>query len=459
MTQITRFCKNYYLEILFILFIFTIYMCWAILIPFNQAPDEQMRYLIPKFIFNHGTLPLGDHPEIVNRTWGQSYAYQPILAYQIAAVAMKIGAFFGMPENSLYLSARVCNVLFGTGTAILALAIGRRAFPGKYQFLFPVLLCLWPEVIFINAYVNNDALAFFAATLIFYAWILGHQREWDLRSCIVLALGLSLCFLSYYNAYGFIFCSAFLYAAEYYLNRKKWPLKRFLGYGLMIIGICAVLAGWWFVRSAILYDGDFLGLAASNALAEKLAQPDFKPSAHMTPQNQGYSLLQMLIGPITLYGHGSRGWLFNSVISIIGVFGNASIAMSMASYLLMGGMVLGGLICAFFCWWCTKRKGMGSYDWIWGMTLFLAILMPVSIGIYYSYTSDYQPQGRYIITLLIPLLYLITWGYIWFQEWINEKLMLLRMHWQLPVQEGLMGMVSCVSFVALCGTLFNYYHG
>ncbi|MGL4283731.1 MAG: hypothetical protein ACRCSI_09005, partial [Eubacterium aggregans] len=67
--------------------------------------------------------------------------------------------------------------------------------------------------------------------------------------------------------------------------------------------------------------------------------------------------------------------------------------------------------------------------------------------------------GRYIITLLIPLLYLITWGYIWFQEWINEKSMLLRKHCQMPVQEGLMGMVSCASFVVLCDTLFNYYHG
>ena len=29
--------------------------------------------------------------------------------------------------------------------------------------------------------------------------------------------------------------------------------------GLVVMAVVAVLAGWWFIRNAILYDGDFIG--------------------------------------------------------------------------------------------------------------------------------------------------------------------------------------------------------
>ena len=40
----------------------------------------------------------------------------------------------------------------------------------------------------------------------------------------------------------------------------------------------------------------------------------------------------------------------------------------------------------------------------------LFCLITVSLSIYYSYTWDYQPQGRYILPVLIPLMFLVTSG-------------------------------------------------
>ena len=42
------------------------------------------------------------------------------------------------------------------------------------------------------------------------------------------------------------------------------------------------------------------------------------------------------------------------------------------------------------------------------MALFCAIT--IGLGIYYSYAWEYQPQGRYILPVLIPLMYLVTLG-------------------------------------------------
>ncbi len=323
------FYKRYRNEILFLVTCFFFYLTWMLIIPYNEAPDERMRYVIARYIFRHGTLPVGNESEIMNLVWGQSYAYQPILSYQIASLVMGIASAFGMASEKLFYAARFTNVVIATGTVAVALAIGKECFKGEVRFLFAGLIGLWPMVAFIGAYVNNDALAFFSAILIFYSWIVGRRRQWDLKACVLLAVGLSLCFLSYYNAYGFIFCSAFLYAGDYFLHRKEWSLQRFLGYGVTIVGICALLAGWWFVRSAILHDGDFLGLTACNNLAEATAQWAYKPSQHITPQNAGYSFYDMLRGPVL----GAHGWVYSIAISILGVFGNFSIAMTLKAYL------------------------------------------------------------------------------------------------------------------------------
>ena len=55
-----------------------------------------------------------------------------------------------------------------------------------------------------------------------------------------------------------------------------------------------ILAAWWFIRNAILYDGDFLGMNASSVCAEKYAKPAYKPSQKQTPQMAGYTFWDML---------------------------------------------------------------------------------------------------------------------------------------------------------------------
>ena len=39
-----------------------------------------------------------------------------------------------------------------------------------------------------------------------------------------------------------------------------------------------------------------------------------------------------------------------------------------------------------------------------------SIIIPIILSIYYSYTSDYQAQGRYIIGIIIPFTYFIVSG-------------------------------------------------
>ena len=38
------------------------------------------------------------------------------------------------------------------------------------------------------------------------------------------------------------------------------------------------------------------------------------------------------------------------------------------------------------------------------------IVIPISLSIYYSYCNDFQPQGRYIMPMLIPFMYFVVSG-------------------------------------------------
>lgn len=437
-------------EIFFVLFCFFLYSAWASVIPFNDAPDEGLRYRIPLYIFNHNRLPLGNDPEIITDLWGVSYGYQPMLAYQFAAFVMELTAFFKLTNEHLYLAARFANVLLSTGTAVTVLAIGRKCFTAQRALLLASLVCLLPSYVFTTSYVNTDGLAIFSTALIFYAWVRGLEKHWDLKSCLLLAIGVALCALSYYNAYGTIVASAVIYLGDYFIHRKKWPVKRFLLSGLLMIALVLILAGWWFVRSAILYDGDILGLRSTNALGEALASDAFKPSLHQTPQKDGWSVIKMLFVPYNpLYAEkpSQLNWIILTYISFLGLFGYMVIKMNKIAYILLCAIQgLGGI---GFLLWLKKHlsKLKKPRNLLWAIVLAIAIVMPVALSIYYSFASDYQPQGRYILPLLVPLMYLLTIGLGYLEDALAKRLKGLSLSWVI------IGLHGLIIFHCLCQVL------
>ena len=80
----------------------------------------------------------------------------------------------------------------------------------EVRWLFAALAGFMPQAIFMGTYVNTDSLALLAAAMILYAWASYLREDWTWKNCILLAVGMAVCALSYYNAYGWILCSFFL---------------------------------------------------------------------------------------------------------------------------------------------------------------------------------------------------------------------------------------------------------
>lgn len=396
--------KEKYAEWIFLISIFTLYIVWAVIVPFGQGPDEKMRYTIPQFIYKHGKLPIGSDPEIRDPMWGISYAYYPMLSYAISGMFMKIMSIFNSSANALLFASRLVSVLLSTGTGFFCLKIGKKLFKGVYVWVFAILVTLLPEFVFISSYTSCEALSVFSVAWITYALINGKDKKWDIKSTIFLGLGLSVCILSYYNAYGMLL-AAILYAVlsvvldkEYDAKTKNKLIWSRIGIVLLVVLICT---GWWFVRNYIIYDGDILGMMTSSKNAEEFAVEALKPSNRSTPNKAGYSLSYMLF---------DMKWLSKSIQSFIAVFGAYSVWATDEIYSIFYTIGIIGFICAII----IPRKKNGKVklgkDGLFGVTMLYMCILTVGISLYYSYFNDYQPQGRYFIAAVVALAYFVTLG-------------------------------------------------
>ena len=151
---------------------------------------------------------------------------------------------------------------------------------------------------------------------------------------------------------------------------------------------------------------------ASTICAEKYAKKNYKPSNRRTPQMAGYSLLDMLN-----YGFPQEdgfSWVELVSGSFVGRFGNMDVFMPkwlINNYL---DFIKAGFLLIFLHpvkTFAIRVKKQWSVKGIFNWCMLAAMIIPNILNAYYSYASDYQPQGRYSLPMIVPLTYFMVMGY------------------------------------------------
>lgn len=398
--------------ILFFIYI-ALYLFIAVLLmvkqPFGNPPDEYNRYLIPKFIANHGTLPNGFFEEIRIYGYGFSYGFQPILPYMAQGYLMRFAKLFTESDTALLMVGRSVNVLSGLIMAGVIWLLSKEWFKDRrLSSLFAYTITFLPQALLVHTYVNTDSFCMLSISIMLYALTLGFKNKYRIGDCILLSVGIIICALSYYNAYGYILSSIFLFSAAFIdFNLKRFVWKEWLKKGLFISALVLAGIAWWFIRSYNLYDGDILGLATRDYCASYYATPEFHPDTRVTWQNQGYSLFAML----------SRSdYLTTLMMSSIGVYGAMSITGSVWMYRFYRVFFVASVGMCIALASKNKKDSLDFLDEKPGLRTFFHINMifciavPILLTMIYSYTTDFQPQGRYILPSLIPVVYYGTRG-------------------------------------------------
>lgn len=380
---------------------------------FNYAPDESMRYDIPQYIFEHNSLPDGYNMELnLNNVWGFSYAFYPFfLGPILSTFFMKIVSIFTVDAFVLLVAARFTSVIAGVLSVYFVMKLAKVRFPGAKRWILIALVAFLPQFIFLSTYVNNDIIAVLGTIIIFYSWSLGLDEKWNYKNCGLLASGIIICALSYYNSYMWILSSIFLFFfSMFFMENRKINDKELWKLGIFICAIVLLCISYFFIRNAVLYNGDIFGLNIRAEFAEKYARSDLRPSVRNTPQNLNMTVWEML----TTTQYLGISWFVSTYRSFIGCFGYMEFWMPEWFYTIFSLLYIVGAVgiavglVQFFLRHHTKAEW--KKEGILHFNLILCMIVTLGLTIYYSYATDYQPQGRYCYPMMIALMFYIAMG-------------------------------------------------
>ena len=473
-----RFLKHTNRELAFIILYFALYFIIGLSLifrqPFGDPPDELNRYLIPQYIAQHDALPNGYEESIRIPGYGFSYAFQPILPYMIQGYCMRIVQLFTQNADILFYSARLVNFVFGLIMAVFVLLLGQKWFTDKrLQYFFCFLTMFLPQSIFLHTYVNTDSCCMMSTAIMLYGLTRCLEDHFAYSSCIVMSIGIIFCALSYYNAYSFILSCILLFIAHYLScqnGRLRLDWRPFFRKGLFVSVLVLMGIGWWFIRSYILYDGDILGLHTRDLCGALYGSEAMDPAVRVTYKSLGYTIFSILF---------KSDFVVLSVNSFICTYGAMRITTALWIYrfykLLFAVGILGNLIpSALFLRRGAGRRGNECRETehretarpalraFFHANMILCILVPCILSLSYSYGTDYQPQGRYLMPALLPLCFYCVRGVDRGVQYVRRALCLRR-----KTDAGEHGSSSrlpafCyaaltfVIIIALCVTVYGY---
>ena len=362
------------------------YLVWAFLLKYNNNPDEQMRYLIPQYIYRYRALPSGYAKEAMLSYGNWSYAFYPqLLGGIVSAICMKIMSFFSSNFISLVFAARWTSVICGvTAVAFVGkstTAITKSQNLGIVAMMFIGFL---PQFTYLSSYVNNDVIAVTGISMILYSLINASQTKFNYKNSLILVSGIIVCLLGYMNSFPFVLIGV-IYAVALLSHQIKKQIIS-LRNGLRIL-FCSVIltiifVAPFYIRNWILYK-DILGTHIFHERYVKWLQAGGKALQH--PYTLGCKNLLL-----------ASSWIVETFDSFVGVFGYLSIFLKRGWYIFYLLLMYSGLL--GYLMYCKRKKDKLLN--IFSLMVLIASLMVCTISIYYSLNIDYQPQGRYVMGIL-----------------------------------------------------------
>lgn len=387
-----------FIQLVLVFVVFGISLYGAVKISSNNCPDEGARRLLTDWIHNNGKLPIGNEPELQIPNWGFSYATRPYFTSMIGALFETMVGLFSKSDNAMLLASRFMSVVSLTLCAVYSFLIGNELFEEKIKStLFGSIICFLPQSLFLGMYLNNDSMSLMCVSMLIYYMLKGHKSNWKVKYCIMLALSVAISLLSYYTIYPWILMCGIMFLISLLSNKelsRKDIISKIVITGFVVI----LLAAWFFVRNAIIFDGDFLGMRAEKESMEQFVRNGGELIYLDNPQKNGVTFFRF-------WTQCDFRWYNLTKQSFIGVFGYMSVFLDEALYQKYYLIIFGGILIYIII---AAMKLLNKTEKVYFSFLFLSSFLVVLLSVFQSYTRDNQPQGRYIITIVFLFAYIIT---------------------------------------------------
>lgn len=392
-------------------------LIWMYTIPMAKAPDEEFRIILSDSIVANGALPNAWDEAVRIHGWGFSYALRPMLVNMIGALNLWIVSLFTQDLWAQVLAVRLVSVLSAGAMVYFCFRIAEwLEWKPCWAFMLGCICAFTPQITFLAGYHNNDMFCLACVTATLYCWIRGMRERWTWPDCFRLAISLGLLILSYYNAYSYVLFSIplfFMTIFRRHMSREQ-RMEAFQKTGVIIL-VTFLIAGWWFIRNIILYDGDMLGSQTRLVMGEKYAIPSLKPSAVFKPIREGISYFELWS-----YAHGDPfNWAKKTFMSTIALLGQMDFLFpaqvyDWAAWILRAGSGL--FVIQYLVWLVSQIKNrfknsQVNQQMLFYLFAFLSAVIVIALALYYSWTDDFQPQGRYIMPAFTTFALIMTAGF------------------------------------------------
>ncbi|MBR2671423.1 MAG: hypothetical protein IKE27_04410 [Oscillospiraceae bacterium] len=388
----------------------------------NLCPDEEGRVLISNWIYRYGTLPTGyeyalidpdpnldPYHDYTSPNWGYDYAFTPYLPSILGALMMRAVSLFTKRQTALLIAARSVNIIGYAVTMIYSVKLSREISSRAWK-LFVMLLIGIPQVLFLSGYLNNDLFSLMSSVMIIYYLVRCHRTDWKTGMCIGLGISVAVSMLSYYFGYGLILIATIWSVADCRASAAKIyedPKDRtvfIIKKASVVFLTVFLLAGWYFIRNAVIYSGDVFGIRSQHHCAEL-----YEAAGHE------------VYDPPTFADCNAtwKYWFEITLKSLVGIFGYMDKLMDNALYVFYDMLFLAGFVLYPFSLPERIRKNSTTLP-VCILALF-SVVIPLFLSMHRSVTYDFEPQGRYIISALPAVAFAISSGYGHLDSLISRK--------------------------------------
>jgi 4-amino-4-deoxy-L-arabinose transferase-like glycosyltransferase len=337
--------------------------------PLGASPDELSHLHYITGIADHARLPPAGEPE----------RQQPPLYYLLGAIVAKLTG-----DDARLI--RLVSVVLGVLTILTVFLVARRLFPLRPYLAIgaAALVALLPETQYLAGAINDDNLAWLAGALLVLAGLMVMQSA-VLTTRLALGAGLAVAFavLAKETVWALAVLLLVIVAVRFARCLRAVHIAA-------LVLPTVVLAGWWFVRNAVVFGSPL---------------PPLHP---ITAQRQVFDSLSQV-----------RGYLAATALSLVGMYGNGAhfVAISilgarpLPSTVALAAIALitiAACVAVVRSWgrWDPARRGVA-------IVLLAVILVAVAQSILNSATFDLQPQARYLLVAVAAAAPITAWTIAW----------------------------------------------
>ena len=364
----------------------------ALNLPILFNLDNQNNYAATRYIAENNKIPIVDKDtkDIEFSEFGTTRSLRPPFTYIVTAIVSNLSLRFISLEDALNESV----IRYRLGSSLIGALTVSISFIGFWiafnhiglAFFGSLLIALLPKFIFLTSSNNDDIGALLSVSLLFtstLALLKYRRHSWAL---LPIALSTGLVLQTKYTAwltlpwFG-VFC-LILVKSNWRKVAKMLPL---------LIVTCLLSGGWWLIFNMTNY-----GLSDPTALKHSAAIQHSLMDG--IPNREGYSSQD--VGYIDLLSNYDQ-FLSKSYRSFIGYIEWLELDIGNNLYLFYATIFLVGILAAVFRSHNSHKKTV-YLDYL----ILIIIVNQLLFYIHHNWLRDIQPQARYVLPILMPLVYL-----------------------------------------------------